>query len=236
MAHKHERVSYHKRGRLTLFYLIALLIGVSLSVGIYWKSRETPSNELQAATKLVANLSVSTDIPQKNTSQGGIASTEVAVAPKTAFPTSNKVVEKAKPLKKGAAIRIVISKSKYELSVLAGDQVVKTYNIAVGQNAGDKKKVGDMKTPEGTFKVQNIQDASYWTHDFKDGKGQIAGAYGPKFVRLKTPPWTGIGIHGTHDPNSIGTQATEGCIRLHNDDLLDLLKKIKIGTPVEIRP
>jgi hypothetical protein len=29
----------------------------------------------------------------------------------------------------------------------------------------------------------------------------------------------GIGIHGTHDDNSIRTRATEGCIRLKNEDL-----------------
>ena len=80
-----------------------------------------------------------------------------------------------------------------------------------------------------------IQNASYWTHDFRDGKGEIKGAYGPWFIRLKTP-WRGIGIHGTHDPRSIGKNATEGCIRLRNEELKDLKEKyIKLSMVVVIR-
>ena len=84
------------------------------------------------------------------------------------------------------------------------------YPIACGRALGNKEKPGDMKTPEGLFSVQQIQDASAWTHDFGDGKGEIRGAYGSHFIRLKTPGHRGIGIHGTHDPASIGTRATEG--------------------------
>ena len=62
----------------------------------------------------------------------------------------------------------------------------------------------------------------------------IKGAYGPWFIRLKTP-WKGIGIHGTHDPDSIGKDITEGCIRLKNSDLLDLKAKyITLSTKVLI--
>ena len=83
--------------------------------------------------------------------------------------------------------------------------------------------------------VQQIQDASAWTHDFGDGKGEIRGAYGSHFIRLKTPGHRGIGIHGTHDPASIGTRATEGCVRLNNSDLLELVKKyVYVGMPVVI--
>ena len=79
-------------------------------------------------------------------------------------------------------------------------------------------------TPVGTFTVDEIDDASSWPHDFGDGRGEIAGAYGPWFISLDTEAlsggaWDGIGIHGTHDPQSIGTDASEGCIRLHNEDL-----------------
>lgn len=70
---------------------------------------------------------------------------------------------------------------------------------------------------------------------FGDGKGEIRGAYGSHFIRLKTPGHCGIGIHGTHDPASIGTRATEGCVRLNNSDLLELVKKyVYVGMPVVI--
>ena len=70
--------------------------------------------------------------------------------------------------------------------------------------------------------------------------GEIAGAYGPWFISLDTEAlsggaWDGIGIHGTHDPQSIGTDASEGCIRLHNEDLQELRSVVKVGTVVEIK-
>lgn len=136
----------------------------------------------------------------------------------------------------GAEIWLDISKGEHLLRVMSGGEALETFGVAVGRKAGDKQRVGDMRTPEGSFTVEQVQDASYWTHDFGDGKGQIAGAYGPWFIRLKTG-WRGIGIHGTHDPDSIGTDATEGCVRLRNADVAKLKEKyIKIGMRVVIRP
>ena len=130
---------------------------------------------------------------------------------------------------------IVISKEDMNLKVYdTKGRIIYKFPIAVGKNFGNKKVRGDMKTPEGEFSVQQIQPASSWTHDFKDGKGEIKGAYGDWFIRLLTPGHTGIGIHGTHDPNSIGTRATEGCIRLRNEDLNKLKPLISRGMRVVI--
>jgi murein L,D-transpeptidase YafK len=78
-----------------------------------------------------------------------------------------------------AQTRIVIDKSEFTLMLYEGKEVVKVYPVAVGKNPGDKKTVGDMRTPIGKFRIINIHNASAWTHDFKDGKGEIKGAYGP---------------------------------------------------------
>lgn len=109
-------------------------------------------------------------------------------------------------------------------------------SVACGSHYGDKRKQGDMKTPEGIFQVRDIQHASGWKHDFKDGKGEVENAYGPYFIRLDTPGHKGIGIHGTHDSLSIGTRATEGCIRLNNDDLIKLVSLIYPPLTVVITP
>ena len=130
---------------------------------------------------------------------------------------------------------ILIRKEQHRLSLMQDGVEIASYTIAVGMKKGNKEREGDMKTPEGEFVVQQIQDASAWTHDFKDGKGATAGAYGPFFIRLETTPWTGIGIHGTHDPTSIGKDITEGCIRLNNDDLLSVKNNVRIGTRVIIQ-
>lgn len=53
----------------------------------------------------------------------------------------------------------------------------------------------------------------------------IKDAYGSRFLSLDTG-WIGIGIHGTHVPASIGTMASEGCLRLKNSDVTELKKII----------
>jgi lipoprotein-anchoring transpeptidase ErfK/SrfK len=116
---------------------------------------------------------------------------------------------------------IRINKSLFRLYLYRGDEVDRVYTIAVGKNPGDKERAGDNRTPNGVFTVQSIEDASAWTHDFRDGRGLIKGAYGPWFIRLRTG-WQGIGIHGTHDPDSRGTMVSEGCVRMLNDDLESL--------------
>lgn len=137
---------------------------------------------------------------------------------------------------------IVIVKNEFSLNLYRGTNLVKTFPVAIGKNPGDKIKFGDYRTPEGDFYIVNIEKSANWEHDSGDGKGPIKGAYGPWFLRLYTgkdrtksgKTWKGIGIHGTHDPASIGTLASEGCIRMHNEDIAELKSLVKIGTPVKI--
>ena len=132
---------------------------------------------------------------------------------------------------------VLINKEDMTLKVydMNGD-VVQDFPIGVGKNYGNKIEKGDNRTPEGVFRVTEIQDASGWKHDFGDGKGEIKGSYGPWFIRLYTEPHKGIGIHGTHLPQSIGTRCTEGCIRLHNEDVAKLKELVYGGLPVIILP
>jgi lipoprotein-anchoring transpeptidase ErfK/SrfK len=174
--------------------------------------------------------------------------TTVSASLDVTFPELNEpdvveMIEETAPNKKkrseiakdAGGVLVVVDKSAYTLEVFRDGNPVKEYGIAVGKNIGDKKRVGDMRTPEGEFPIVQIQDSSGWTHDFRDGKGNMQGAYGPYFIRLGTPGWSGIGIHGTHAPSSIGTNITEGCIRLNNDDIAELRRILKVGDKVVIR-
>jgi lipoprotein-anchoring transpeptidase ErfK/SrfK len=131
--------------------------------------------------------------------------------------------------------KIVVSKKDFKLTVLNSDNdTICSYECAIGLNVGDKQCEGDMRTPEGTFVISSIEDSRHWTHDFNDGYGQRAGAYGPYFIRLKTSKWKGIGIHGTCFPESVGTRSSEGCVRLRDEDLVKLIEHIEVGTIVKI--
>jgi lipoprotein-anchoring transpeptidase ErfK/SrfK len=43
-------------------------------------------------------------------------------------------------------------------------------------------------------------------------------------------------IHGTNAPSTIGSRATSGCIRMSNDDVIDLYNRVKVGTKVVVLP
>jgi lipoprotein-anchoring transpeptidase ErfK/SrfK len=128
------------------------------------------------------------------------------------------------------AAKIAIRKSEFrlELTTEAGTRV---YVVGIGSNpdGADKREVGDCRTPEGEFEIVSIEDASGWE---REGER----AYGPLFLRLACPPWDGMGIHGTCDPDSVGRRSSRGCIRMRNEDLLDLAESVGVGTKVRILP
>ena len=135
---------------------------------------------------------------------------------------------------------VFIKKSAFTLYLLDDkNNAIKTYDCTIGKNPGQKQKRGDMKTPTGTFYVDEICDASSWTHDFGDGKGEIKGAYGPWFISINTDEmskgaWGGIGIHGTHKPDVMRARDSEGCIRLQNQNVNELKQYVRVGTKVVI--
>lgn len=138
---------------------------------------------------------------------------------------------------------IVVSKINETLSVYApvgADTVlIARYPVCLSLNKGNKQRRGDMRTPESTmaqpFEITQIQDASNWRHDFKDGRGNIL-AYGKWFMRLRTPGHSGIGIHGsTNNEASVPGRASEGCIRLRDADIDHLkVNYAYVGMPVVV--
>ena len=41
-------------------------------------------------------------------------------------------------------------------------------------------------------------------------------------------------IHGTNEPHTIGQNVSSGCIRMMNDDVVDLYERVPVGTRVEV--
>lgn len=88
--------------------------------------------------------------------------------------------------------------------------------VSTGKNSGQKQKVGDMRTPEGTFTISGFENRT--DKYARDNFGKQPWVY-----RLNTPGWTGILFHGdANEPDKIGTPASKGCIRLPNDKLEEL--------------
>lgn len=91
-------------------------------------------------------------------------------------------------------------------------ETINTYPVAVGKPS----------TPTPTGEWQIIQKTR-----------NPGGAFGTRWMRLNIP-WGGYGIHGTNDPESIGTAASHGCIRMFNEDVNELYDIVPLGTPVKI--
>ena len=118
---------------------------------------------------------------------------------------------------------ISVDKSRNILTVFSDDTIVKTYLVSTGKNDS---------TPVGSFKIVNRLKDPVW---YK--QGAIVPAESPD--NILGSRWLGVsekgyGIHGTTDPESVGTQATQGCIRMFNSDVEELYIIIPIGTELTI--
>lgn len=118
---------------------------------------------------------------------------------------------------------IVVDKSLNLLFLKQGDKVIKTYVVSTGKNNS---------TPTGKFKIVNKLENPTW---FKAGAvvppGSPENVLGSRWMGLDIK---GYGIHGNRNVNEIGKQVTQGCIRMHNEDVEELYDIVPIGTEVVI--
>ncbi|GHV27580.1 hypothetical protein FACS1894167_02830 [Synergistales bacterium] len=132
---------------------------------------------------------------------------------------------------------VKIDKNKLKLYLCkGGNEILKSYPVAIGRGVGVKKTRTDLITPAGVFKIYRvIQDARELVYDPKwfgePGEPQ-KGAYGAKLISFYNP-WQ-IAVHGTNSPGSIGKRVTHGCVRLRNRDIIELSSYIKPGMRLRI--
>lgn len=122
---------------------------------------------------------------------------------------------------------IIIDKGNQHLySYDENGKMVFNTPVSTGRNSGNKQKDGDYKTPTGKFSISRFEGN-------RDSK--IFGA--PEFWRLKTPGFSGFGIHGDAGyPELIGQPASHGCVRMPCDSIDSFQKKVnpKAGQTVYI--
>ncbi|MCM1293194.1 MAG: L,D-transpeptidase family protein [Bacteroides sp.] len=112
-----------------------------------------------------------------------------------------------------------------------------SYRMACGRNYGTKHKRSDCRTPEGFFSAEGIYDSTDWLYTDDNGyTSPTRGVYGTRFIRVENPATRTVGIHGTNAPGSLGRRASHGCIRVHNNSIIDLVKYVKKGMPIIVNP
>lgn len=107
---------------------------------------------------------------------------------------------------------ITINVANHTLTLYKDGQIYRVYPVAVGK--------AKTPTPKGTFKIINKAI-------------NPGGSYGARWLGLNASGG-GYGIHGTNNPSSIGKNISNGCIRLHNKDVIELSNLVPVGTTVKI--
>lgn len=127
-------------------------------------------------------------------------------------------------------LRIEVSKQEYELRLLLGDRLIKEFAVGIGK---------DDKTPVDDFVVNTRLIKAPWKNPLT-GKlihyGEEGYAIGTRWIGFaKEGAPTGLGIHGTDEPDSIGKAESLGCIRMRNEEVEKLFELVPEGAHVSIR-
>ena len=127
---------------------------------------------------------------------------------------------------------LIADRASFKLRVYKKLELAKTYPIAVG-------KVGN-ETPSGLYSIANKAVNPAWSVPNSDWAGDLAGQVIPGGAPnnpLKSRwlgIYNGVGIHGTSERGSIGSNASHGCLRMLVEDVEDLYPQVPVGAPVYI--
>ncbi|WP_084115296.1 L,D-transpeptidase family protein [Clostridium acidisoli] len=113
------------------------------------------------------------------------------------------------PYNKTYVILIDLNENRLFLIKNNSKKIIKSYPVASGKKS--------TPSPIGTWKIID--------------KGAWSNGFGTRWMGLNVP-WGKYGIHGTNKPQSIGSPASMGCIRMNNNDVEDLYDKVSLGTVV----
>ena len=129
---------------------------------------------------------------------------------------------------------IVIDTPNTYLYLVLGNGKALRYGIGVGREgftwSGSERISRLAEWPDWNPPEQMIERQPYLPRFMAGGEGNPLGA------RALYLGDTLYRIHGTNQPSTIGTFVSSGCIRLTNEDVIDLYKRVKVGTRVVVLP
>lgn len=127
----------------------------------------------------------------------------------------------AEPASSDPPVRVVADLSARQLSIVQGDQVVESFPVAIGK--------GSKPTPTGNYTIRKIIWNPAWVPpDSKWAKGKSPQPPGAKDNPMKLvkiffrePDYY---IHGTDALETLGEEASHGCLRMHPDDAYEVAR------------
>ena len=137
------------------------------------------------------------------------------------------------------ADKIIVRKSARELQLLRGDEILRTYRIALGgAPVGHKLQEGDQKTPVGNYVIdwRNPRSMAHLSLHISYPNEQDAA----KAKEANISPGGNIMIHGL--PNGWSALGaihhlwdwTDGCVAVTNSEMQEIWSLVPNGTPVSV--
>ncbi len=137
------------------------------------------------------------------------------------------------PTREAPGTIIIDTPNTYLYLVLGGGQAMR-YGIGVGREgftwSGTQTIARKAEWPDWTPPPEMIARQPYLPRHMAGGPGNPLGA------RAMYLGGTIYRIHGTNAPNTIGTRVSSGCLRLVNEDVIDLYNRVHVGTKVIVLP
>jgi len=131
---------------------------------------------------------------------------------------------------KPLATHVVLRLGEKRVYVYGGETVLDSYPVAIGAPA--------TPTPTGEYQIfQMIVDPvwqSPWTGEIHEPGPN--SALGLRWIGFLTLDNGIIGFHGTPTVSSIGQAASNGCVRLRNEDVVALFNHVQMGMRVVVTP
>jgi lipoprotein-anchoring transpeptidase ErfK/SrfK len=127
---------------------------------------------------------------------------------------------------------IIVDKLQHFLYLIEPKNVALRYGIGIGGQCIDLA---------GLRRIASMAEWPQWQAPPEMVKAKLAepgvlagGPGNPLGARLLDLDDKASRINGTNAPKTIGTTVTFGCFRLANDDIIDLYRRVRVGTPVVV--
>ncbi len=137
---------------------------------------------------------------------------------------------------------IIIDTGRHYLYLILGNDKAMRYGIGVGRSGfqwsgvakiGNKAEWPDWHPPKEMIARELKQYGRRLPEVMKGGPENPLGARAMYLYQNGRD--TLYRIHGTHQPWTIGHNVSSGCIRLRNEDVIDLYKRVKVGAKVVVK-
>jgi lipoprotein-anchoring transpeptidase ErfK/SrfK len=129
---------------------------------------------------------------------------------------------------------VVVDTAQTYLYFVLNDGKAIRYGIGVGRDgftwSGAQAVTRKAEWPDWTPPQEMIARQPYLPRFMAGGEGNPLGA---RAIYLGSTVYR---IHGTNLPSTIGQKVSSGCIRMLNEDVIDLYSRIDIGTTVIVLP